>query len=96
MLGYKIKLLRNEQGITQEQLGDYLNLSRSSINNYENDGVEPSLNVLVKIGDVFNVSLDYLLGRTEEKHNTNLLDTDTKEFLLKIIELTNDYKILKK
>lgn len=96
MLGDRIKLLRNEQGITQEQLGDCLNLSRSSVKGYENDGVEPSLSVLVKICDVFNISLDYLLGRTEEKHNINLLDADTKEFLLKIIELTNDYKIIKK
>lgn len=96
MLGNRIKLLRNEQGITQEQLGDYLNLSRSSVKGYENDGVEPSLSVLVKIADVFNVSLDYLLGRTDEKYNINLLDEGTKDFLLKIHELVNNYKIIKK
>ena len=96
MLGDRIKLLRNEQGMTQEQLGDYLNLSRSSVKGYENDGVEPSLSVLVKLADIFNVSLDYLLGRTKEKHNLNLLETNTKEFLLKVIELANDYKIIKK
>jgi len=96
VLGDRIKLLRNEQGMTQEQLGDYLNLSRSSVKGYENDGVEPSLSVLVKLADIFNVSLDYLLGRTKEKHNLNLLETNTKEFLLKVIELANDYKIIKK
>ncbi|MBW6409029.1 helix-turn-helix domain-containing protein [Clostridium weizhouense] len=96
MLGDRIKLLRNEQGMTQEQLGDYLNLSRSSVKGYENDGVEPSLSVLVKIADVFNVSLDYLLERTEEKYNINLLNEAAKDFLLKIIKLANDYKITKK
>jgi len=96
LLGDRIKLLRKEQGITQEQLADYLNVSRQSITGYENDGVEPSISVLIKIADRFNVSLDYLLERTEEKHNLNLLDADTKEFLLKVIELTNDYKIAKK
>ncbi|AGX43998.1 helix-turn-helix domain-containing protein [Clostridium saccharobutylicum] len=96
MLGERIKLLRKDQGITQDQLAEYINVSRSSINGYENGGVEPSLSVLVKIADVFNVSLDYLLGRTEEKHNFNLLDKYTKEFLFKIHELVNNYKIIKK
>jgi len=95
-LGERIKLLRKEQGITQDQLAEYINVSRSSVNGYENDGVEPSLNVLVKIADRFNVSLDYLLERTEEKYNINILDTDTKDFLLKVIELANNYKIIKK
>lgn len=96
MLGERIKLLRKEQSITQDQLAEYINVSRSSVNGYENDGVEPSLNVLVKIADRFDVSLDYLLERTEEKYNVNVLDIDTKEFLLKVIELANDYKITKK
>ncbi|KJZ83191.1 helix-turn-helix domain-containing protein [Clostridium butyricum] len=95
-MGERIKLLRKEQGITQDQLAEYINVSRSSVNGYENDGVEPSLNVLVKIADRFNVSLDYLLERTEEKYNINILDTDTKDFLLKVIELANNYKIIKK
>lgn len=96
MLGDRIKLLRKEQEMTQEQLADYLNVSRSSVKGYENNGVEPSLNVLVKIANVFNISLDYLLGRTEEKHNINLLNADAKELLLKIITLANEYKITKK
>lgn len=96
MLGDRIKLLRKEQEITQEQLADWLNVSRSSIKGYENDGVEPSLNVLIKIADRFNVSLDYLLGRTEEKHNVNLLDEYTKEILIKVYEIIKDYKIIKK
>lgn len=96
MLGDRIKLLRKEQEITQEQLADWLNVSRSSIKGYENDGVEPSLNVLIKIADRFNVSLDYLLGRTEEKHNVNLLDEYTKEILIKVYEIIKDYKITKK
>ncbi len=96
MLGERIKLLRKDQCITQDQLAEYVNVSRSSVNGYENDGVEPSLSVLVKMADRFNISLDYLLERTEEKHNLNLLDTDTKEFLIKVIEHANAYKIIKK
>ena len=96
LLGDRIKLLRKDQCITQDQLAEYINVSRSSVNGYENDGVEPSLSVLVKMADRFNVSLDYLLERTEEKHNINLLNEDAKEFLLRVIKLANDYKIIKK
>lgn len=96
MLGERIKLLRKDQGITQDQLAEYINVSRSSVKGYENDGVEPSLNVLIKLADVFNVSLDYLLCRTEEKYNLNLLDSDSKELILKLCEVVNSYKIVKK
>ncbi|NFN09379.1 helix-turn-helix domain-containing protein [Clostridium botulinum] len=96
MLGKKIKFLRNEQGITQDQLADYINVSRQSVWGYENNSVEPSLNVLVKIADVFNVSLDYLLCRTNEKYNLNLENHTNKEFLLNIYEILNSYKIEKK
>jgi transcriptional regulator with XRE-family HTH domain len=95
-LGERIKLLRKDQGITQDQLSEYINVSRSSVKGYENDGVEPSLSVLIKIADVFNVSLDYLLCRTEEKHNVNLLDEYTKEILIKVYEAIKDYEIIKK
>ncbi len=96
MLGKKIKFLRNEQGITQDQLADYINVSRQSVWGYENNSVEPSLNVLVKIADVFNVSLDYLLCRTSEKYNLNLENQTNKEVLLKIYDILNSYKIEKK
>lgn len=96
MLGKKIKFLRNEQGITQDQLADYINVSRQSVWGYENNSVEPSLNVLVKIADVFNVSLDYLLCRTNEKYNLNLENHTNKEFLLNIYEILNSYNIEKK
>ncbi|OSA92541.1 UNVERIFIED_ORG: transcriptional regulator [Clostridium botulinum] len=96
MLGKKIKFLRNEQGITQDQLADYINVSRQSVWGYENNSVEPSLNVLVKIADVFNVSLDYLLCRTSEKYNLNLENQTNKELLLKIYDILNSYKIEKK
>lgn len=96
MLGKRIKQLRNEQGITQDQLADYINVSRQSVWGYENGGVEPSLNVLIKIADVFNVSLDYLLCRTNEKYNLNLEKFENKDFILKLYEFLNSYKIEKK
>lgn len=64
MFGNRLKDLREDSDLTQEQLAKYLNVARSAIANYELETREPSLDLLVKIADYFNVSLDYLLCRT--------------------------------
>lgn len=88
MLGKRLKQLRKEQGLTQEDLALYLNVSKQSVWGYENNSVQPSLDVIVKIADRFNVSLDYLLGRTDKKCNSNLSTTaNNKEIVLKIHDL---------
>lgn len=96
MFGERLKELRDNHSMTQNDLAELLNVSRQSIGGYENNNVDPGMDILVKIANIFNISLDYLLGRTEEKYNINVLDQDTKEFLLKVIELANEYNIKKK
>ncbi len=51
--------------ITQRQLAEYLQIAQPSYIRYENGSSEPNLETLVKIADFFDVSVDYLLGRTE-------------------------------
>lgn len=51
--------------LTQRQLADYLQIAQPSYIRYENGSAEPSFENLVKIADYFDVSVDYLLGRTE-------------------------------
>lgn len=51
--------------LTQRQLAEYLNIAQPSYIRYENGSSEPSLENLVKIADLFDVSIDYLLGRIE-------------------------------
>lgn len=51
--------------LTQRQLAEYLQITQPSYIRYENGSAEPSLETLVKIADYFDVSVDYLLGRTE-------------------------------
>lgn len=63
-LGHTIKLLRHQKEITQSQLGQLLNLKRSTIAGYETDRKQPDLDTLVKIADYFDVSMDFLTGRT--------------------------------
>ena len=50
---------------TQRQMAEYLQIAQPSYIRYENGTAEPSLENLVKIADYFDVSVDYLLGRTE-------------------------------
>lgn len=50
--------------MTQNDIAKYLKISQPSYIRYENGGAEPSYESLVKLADLFDVSLDYLLGRT--------------------------------
>lgn len=64
--GTKLRDLRVAHGLTQTQLGEKLNLSKSNISKYESDDIEPNFAALKSISKLFNVSIDYLLERTDE------------------------------
>lgn len=64
----RIKELRKQQNITQQQLSNYLGITQATLSGWENEKFEIDNNSLMKCADYFNVSLDYLLGRTEEKN----------------------------
>lgn len=67
-LGYRIKLLRENKGIGQQELCNFLGIEQSTLANYENDRRTPKPEMLSKIADFFNTSTDYLLGRTDIKN----------------------------
>ena len=54
--------LRKKQGITQQELADAINISRSTIAGYEIEDKQPSYEVIAKIAKYFSVSTDFLLG----------------------------------
>lgn len=60
--GKKIKQLREENNLTQTELGEKLNISKATISKYESDKVEPSIPTLISMSKLFNVSVDYILG----------------------------------
>ncbi|MBU5312970.1 helix-turn-helix domain-containing protein [Tissierella carlieri] len=61
--GERLKLLREENSLTQSELAKKLNISRQSVSNYENGSRFPNdVQLLVKISALFCVSLDYLIG----------------------------------
>lgn len=63
--GETVKLLRNKLDITGEDLGKVLNVSKPAISNWENNNRTPDIEMLIKIADYFNVTLDYLMGRAD-------------------------------
>lgn len=77
--GFKLKALRTAKGLTQKQLSDYLELDKATISCYENNSAYPSINILIKICNYFNVSSDYLLGIDTNFNNMkNLTDKQYK------------------
>lgn len=62
----KIKELRKTAGLTQENAAKKLNISRQVFANYENEINQPSPEMLCEIADLFNCSIDYLVGREDE------------------------------
>ena len=59
--------LRIDNGYTQKQIGEYLGISQNTYSQYEIGVLNYPIDVLMKLADFYNVSVDYLLGRTGEK-----------------------------
>lgn len=75
----RLKYLRNEKDMSQEDLAKLLNVSRTSITNYELGRNEASTQILNKLSEIFDCSIDFLLGKTDirnpkEKKEPDLLD----------------------
>ena len=70
ILAERLKQCRKEKGFTQREVAIYCDITEKTYQNYELMTREPKVEILLKIADVFEVSLDYLLGRTEKKQVT--------------------------
>ena len=61
----RLKEIRKTKGISQLKLALDLNTNQNTISRYETGEREPGIDELIKLADYFNVSVDYLIGRTE-------------------------------
>lgn len=68
-MDFRLKELRQKRKISQLKLALDLNMNQNSISRYENMEREADYETLIKFADYFNVSLDYLLGRTDDENN---------------------------
>ena len=68
-LGEKIKELRKNKGLSQEDLANKLNVSRQAVSKYEKDINEPNIDTIKRISKYFNVDLEYLLNDDSSLNN---------------------------
>lgn len=67
VLAERLKACRKEKSLTQMQVATYCDITEKAYQNYELMTREPRIEILVRIADLYEVSLDYLTGRTEQK-----------------------------
>ncbi|MBE6039214.1 MAG: helix-turn-helix transcriptional regulator [Anaerofustis stercorihominis] len=67
ILAKRLKECRIQKGLTQNQVAIYCDITENAYQNYELMSREPKLEILVRIAELFDVSLDYLTGRTDNK-----------------------------
>ena len=70
VIGNKLKNARNEKGITQEQAAELLGVTRQSISNWENNRSYPDIISVIKMSDIYSVSLDHLLKEEKSMNQT--------------------------
>ena len=99
VFGKRLKEIRKKSGITQQQLGDMVGVTKVSICCYENGTRTPTLETLIDLADSLNVHLNYLLGvdalAIDEENKNNTLNLAKDEINL-IKELRKHMKLYEK
>jgi transcriptional regulator with XRE-family HTH domain len=95
-IGTKISLLRKEKNLSQTELANQINCSRATLINYEGNKNTPPIDIAIKLAEIFNVTLDYLVGKGKHSNYSNEiinridgihnLDNGTQKELFSIID----------
>ena len=88
MLNERIRELRLAAGFSQVELAEKLGVSKQSVSNWENDNIQPSIEMLVKISRIFNVSTDFIIG--EDNHTYIEVTNLTKTQIHHVQQIIND------
>ena len=90
MLGQRINELRQARGWSQVELAKRLNISKQTVSNWENDNIQPSIEMLIRISKLFGVTTDYLLGLDEIPRLS--IEDLPHNFLAHLAMLIDDYR----
>lgn len=95
MIGTRLQQLRKEHKVSCRQLGKEIGLSASALSHYETGINIPSMENVLKIAEYFDVSIDYLVGRTEyrnqEEQRRKVQKIAVKRYINRLID--NDMKV---
>lgn len=95
-LGDNIMLLRKKRGLSQAALGKIIGTSGDVVGRYERGDITPSIEVVSRIADALEVSIDYLVGKTKLRLDKKLLKRiedieslgeDGKSFVLRVLDM---------
>ena len=86
----RLKELRNQANLSQQELSKIMGISKSSINMYERGEREPGLETVGALADYFDVRTDYLLGKTDDKRSPK----EAKKYNKLIIQSLDNYRQL--
>lgn len=92
-IGKQIQELRRTNSLNQSQLADKIGVSLTQLQRYENKGVQPPADILRKLADTFNTSIDFLVyGNTEQKAQQSIKDNELLSQFKAVEELDNKDK----
>lgn len=92
-----IKKLREENNMTQQQLADKINATQQAICKYESGKSIPSVDMLERIADYFNTSMDYVVGKSQSKDVKYMIDSmefsgNDRDFIKRYLTLNDKDK----
>ncbi len=94
--GLLLRHLREEKGLTQAQLAEKINRSKTVISKYENNTETPTLDTLIQLAVIFNVSLDYLAGISTKRAVTlDGLSQEQIDIILLMVQMFKNGKSAK-
>lgn len=70
-----LRLLREEKGFSQQKLAEMLDTTQQAIFKYEKTAVEPDISTLIKLADIFEVTVDFLIGNSEIREKNARLNS---------------------
>lgn len=81
--GQRLAALRKEKGLTQSDIADKVGITAQAVSKWENDQASPDIDILIKLSEIFDISLDELLGK--EKASVSLNEKPTKKDINKMV-----------
>lgn len=93
-IGKRIKFIRKEKGFTQDTLGEFLNISKQNISNYENDLAKPNYDFLCLLNKKFRVNLNWLIVQDGDPFLPPPFEQVQDELTQKVEALLRKHKLI--
>jgi transcriptional regulator with XRE-family HTH domain len=76
-----LRFLRRKAGLTQAELAKKLHIKQYNISDYEIGRIEPNINTLINFAEVFNVSIDFLVGRKSKNDDKTDIESNVDNYI---------------